>query len=41
MLSKVPEASEIKVPEDILPPKWKYWQEMSTDEYKTALQRIV
>jgi hypothetical protein len=41
MLSKVPEASQIKVPEDILPPRWKYWQEMSTDEYKTALQRIV
>jgi hypothetical protein len=41
MLSKLPEASEIKVPEDILPPKWKYWQEMSTDEYKAALQRVV
>ncbi len=41
MLSKLPEASEVKVPEDILPPRWKFWHEMSSEEYRTATQRLV
>jgi hypothetical protein len=40
MLSKLPDPSEIVVPEDTLPPKWSYWQEMSMDDYRRATGRI-
>ena len=36
MLSKLPEASEIVVPSEALPPKWKYWHEMSMEDYGNA-----
>ena len=41
MLSKLPDPSEIVVPEDRLPPKWSYWHEMSSDDYRRATQRRV
>ena len=40
MLSKLPDPSEIVVPEDVLPPRWTYWQEMNMDDYKRATGRI-
>lgn len=40
MLSKLPDPSEIVVPEDVLPPKWSYWQEMNMDDYRRATGRI-
>jgi len=40
MLSKLPEPSMIVVPEEMLPPKWSYWQEMSMDEYKAAQKPV-
>ena len=41
MLSKLPDPSEIKIPEDTLPPSWTYWQEMSMDEYQRSRQRSI
>jgi hypothetical protein len=41
MLSKLPDPSEIKIPEDTLPPSWTYWQEMSTEDYRLSTQRRV
>jgi hypothetical protein len=40
MLSKLPDPSEIVVPEDALPPRWKFWNEMNMDDYKRATGRI-
>jgi hypothetical protein len=40
MLSKLPDPSEIIIPEDALPPKWKFWQEMSMDDYRRVTERI-
>ena len=40
MLSKLPDPSEIVVPEEVLPPRWKFWQEMNMDDYKRATGRI-
>ena len=40
MLSKLPDPSEIVVPEDVLPPKWSRWQEMNMDDYRRATGRI-
>ena len=39
MLSKLPDPSEIKVPEEMLPPSWSFWQEMSIDDYQRSRQR--
>jgi hypothetical protein len=41
MLSKLPDPSEIVVPEEMLPPKWRFWQEMSQDDYRLAQRRTV
>ena len=37
LLAFLPEASKIVVPQSALPPKWKYWQEMSDED--EALER--
>jgi hypothetical protein len=41
MLSKLPEASEIVVPSELLPPKWAYWHEMSTEDYQRAQGKMI
>lgn len=41
MLSKLPDSSEIVIPSALLPPKWKYWQEMSLEDYKTRSNQSV
>lgn len=35
LLTKLPEASKIVVPRDQLPPAWKFWREVSDEDYRS------